>query len=272
MLLLLIRKEILSHVLSLRFGVTFMLFIVLIFAGIYVTVNEYQLDLQRYHARVRVYQQKLDDILAEEDPEGAQGWIRRLFYNEGISTAMPVAPLAWLGQGLQSSMPAGVRTTEEHIRIIDPGVTRNPLLSLLPTPDFVYIVNVVLSLLAILFMFDAVCGEKEAGTLRLQLSNSVGRHLILLSKWIGGYIVLMIPFLLATAGSILYAYAGGALQASADNISRILIIALLACVYIAVFFNLSLFVSTTTHNSATALLVCLLIWVAQKETSHRQFR
>jgi len=35
----------------------------------------------------------------------------------------------------------------------------------------------------------------------------------------------------------------------------------LACLYIAVFFNLSLFISTTTHNSATALLVCLLAWV-----------
>ncbi len=48
MFLTLIRKEILSHVLSLRFGVTFILFILLVFASIYVTTNEYQRDLTQH--------------------------------------------------------------------------------------------------------------------------------------------------------------------------------------------------------------------------------
>ena len=49
-------------------------------------------------------------------------------------------------------MPAGIKTTNENTDTIDRGVTRNPLLGLLPSPDFVYVVNVVLSLLAILFI------------------------------------------------------------------------------------------------------------------------
>jgi len=261
MLGLIIRKEILSHILSLRFTVTFMLFIVLVFASFYVTVNEYLLEVKRHDSRVRVYRDKLSSILAEKQDWGAHGRLERLFWNEGKNDAVPASPLAWMAQGLQPVLPAGVRITTHDTRNIDRGPTRNPLLGLLSTPDFVYVVNVVLSLLAILFMFDAVCGEKEAGTLRLALSNSVPRHSILLGKWLGGYVVLLVPFLIATAGGIGYAWVKGAFDPTGDGVARVLAVVALACFYIAVFFNLSLFISTTTHNSATSLLVCLLVWV-----------
>ena len=53
------------------------------------------------------------------------------------------------------------------------------------------------SLLAVLFAFDAICGEKERGTLKVMLSNAVPRDLIILSKGIGGYLCLIVPFLVA---------------------------------------------------------------------------
>jgi ABC-type transport system involved in multi-copper enzyme maturation permease subunit len=63
-----------------------------------------------------------------------------------------------------------------------------------------------------MFVFDAICGEKERGTLKVLLSNSVPRDLVLLGKWIGGYISLAIPFLIALLGGIAYVYITGALQ------------------------------------------------------------
>ena len=42
-----------------------------------------------------------------------------------------------------------------------------------------------------------MCGEKESGLLRLVLSNAAPRHQVLLSKWFGGYVTLIMPFLLA---------------------------------------------------------------------------
>ena len=241
MLSIIISKEIRSHILSLRFTVTFILFIVLVFAAIYLAVNEHQLETDRHSARVRVYAKKLDDILVEPRDWGGHGRIPRLFWNEGKSDAVPISNLAWLGQGLQPVLPVGVRTTEHHFERISRATGRNPLVGLLCTPDFVYAVNVVLSLLAILFMFDAVCGEKEAGTLRLTLSNSVPRHTLLLGKWIGGYLVLMIPFLIAAAGGMAYAWAVGTLRPDGADLGRITLLIVLACAYIAVFFNLSLF-------------------------------
>jgi ABC-type transport system involved in multi-copper enzyme maturation permease subunit len=261
MLALIIRKEILSHILSLRFGVTFVLFFLLIFASIYVTVDEYLLEQRRCDSRVRVYKQKLDEILAEKQDWGPHGRLDLLFGVEGKRDAVPVSALSWLGQGVQAVMPEGIKSKPWEFQTIDRGLTRNPLLGLLPTPDFLYVVNVVLSLLSILFMFDAVCGEKETGTLRLTLSNSVPRSTILLGKWIGGYVTLLVPFLIAMGSGIGYAWFHGALEGGSEAGARILLLMLLACLYIAVFFNLSLFISTTTHHSATSLLVCLLLWV-----------
>jgi ABC-type transport system involved in multi-copper enzyme maturation permease subunit len=258
MLAVLIRREILAHVLSLRFAVTFALFLVLIAASIFVTANTYKQDCAEYDARLRANRDHVSDILAEKEED--RMW-DRLFWDEGVQHATPPAPLAWMGQGLSQAWPVALNTTGENIHGADRGLTRNPLLGLLRVPDFVYVVNVVLSLLAILFMFDAVCGEKESGTLRLLLSNSVPRHLVLVAKWVGGYVVLIIPFLIAVGGGLLYAWTCGVFDPTADSVIRIAALIIVAAVYIAVFFNISLFISTTTSKPATSLLICLLVWV-----------
>ena len=51
----------------------------------------------------------------------------------------------------------------------------NPISVLFATPDLAYVVNIVISLLALLLTFDAITGELETGTLRLMLSNAVPR-------------------------------------------------------------------------------------------------
>ena len=42
--------------------------------------------------------------------------------------------------------------------------------------DWAFIIGYVLSLIALLFTFDAISGERERGTLRLMLANSIPRH------------------------------------------------------------------------------------------------
>jgi len=257
MFLLLVRKEVLSHVLSLRFAVTFVLFMVLVFASFYVAVNEHSRLVEREMAMARAADKRLDESMNREDVEDR---VEVLFWWEGRTDAVPVSPLSWLAQGVQASYPAAVVTKADRTsRNVDAGGGRNPMVGSFRIPDFVYVVNVVLSLVAVLFMFDAVCGEKESGTLRLVLSNAVPRHTVLLGKWIGGYLVLLVPFLVTVGGGLVYASARGVI--AAGSMGRIGFLVFVAALYIAVFFNLSLFVSTTTKRSATSLLVCLLVWV-----------
>lgn len=252
-----ILKEIVAHVLSLRFAVTFVLLLLLVSASMYVSANEYRHNLAQFRAREEMCRESLGTILAAKNPESR---IKNLFYWEGRSDAVPVAPLSWLGQGVQASRPASINTKAgDETRAINSVTLENPLKGLLRVPDFVYIVNVVLSFLAVLFMFDAVCGEKESGTLRLLFSNAVPRHAVLLGKWIGGTTVLLLPFLLTTVGGLVFARAQGLLPA--EYMDRVVILVVVACLYVAVFFNVALFISTVTDRSATSLLACLLVWV-----------
>jgi len=251
-----IRKEIVSHVLSLRFAAAFILILTLVFASIYVSVNEYRQNVLGFQARTDQHERDVKEILEEDDEWHRH---RRLFDWEGKRDAVPVAPLSWIGQGLQPSLPTAINTRTHQQRSLGVGVMRNPLRGLLRLPDFVYVVNVVLSFLAVLFMFDSVCGEKEAGTLRLTLSNAVPRHTLLLGKWIGGYVVLIIPFLVATGGALIFAYVSQSLQVG--QMGRVAVLMAIACLYVAVFFNVALFVSTLCARAATSLLSCLLIWV-----------
>jgi ABC-type transport system involved in multi-copper enzyme maturation permease subunit len=73
----------------------------------------------------------------------------------------------------------------------------NDLFQLFAVPDLLHIIKVILSLCAMLFAFDMVSGEKEAGTLRQSLSGSMGRPILILGKWIGGFASFILPLFLA---------------------------------------------------------------------------
>ena len=59
--------------------------------------------------------------------------------------------------------------------------------------DWGNIISIVLSLVAILFTFDAISSEKEHGTLRLTLSNSISRGAVLVSKFLAALLTISIP-------------------------------------------------------------------------------
>ncbi len=74
----------------------------------------------------------------------------------------------------------------------------NIIYAFFPAPDFLYVVRVVLSLVALLFGFDQISREREQGTLKLLLSGPVSRARVLAGKWLGNFLSLAVPFLLVT--------------------------------------------------------------------------
>jgi ABC-type transport system involved in multi-copper enzyme maturation permease subunit len=77
-----------------------------------------------------------------------------------------------------------------------PADVSNPVLSLFPAFNPLTFVTLVMSLMALVFSFDAVCGEKEQGTLKATLANPVPRGTLLAGKWLGGLAALLLPFVL----------------------------------------------------------------------------
>jgi ABC-type transport system involved in multi-copper enzyme maturation permease subunit len=127
--------------------------------------------------------------------------------------------------------------------------------------DWSFIVGVVMSFVAILFSFDAVSGERERGTLKLALSNSVPRATILLGKLSGIFIAIAVPLLIGMLLSLLIVMLSGGVALGGSDGTRIGIMVFISLVYISLFIGLGLAISSRMARSSTSLLVLLLIWV-----------
>ena len=127
--------------------------------------------------------------------------------------------------------------------------------------DWGFIIGYVLSLVALLFTFDAVSSERERGTLRLTLSNPLPRHTVLIGKFLGALISINIPFTLAVLMNLLLISTSSDVYLAPETWSRLAIIYLIALLYTCLFLALGLLVSARVQRSAVSLVILLLVWV-----------
>ena len=151
--------------------------------------------------------------------------------------------------------------TRNGIKRGEAALSTAPIAFLLGHLDFVFVVSTVFSLLALLFTFDAVAGEREAGTLRITLANALPRDIFLWSKLIGGYLVFIFPFLISLIIGLLVLVWQGFPLAEPDIFPRALCLIGIALLYIAVFFAMGAVISIYFDSSKTALIVAFTVWV-----------
>lgn len=137
----------------------------------------------------------------------------------------------------------------------------NPLPILFPPLDFLFIVTIIMSLLALLFSYDAIAGERQNGTLRLVISNSISRTKVLFGKFIGGSASLLIPFILALLVGILYVSINPVVQWDGSAWAELVLLTATSIIFITLFYLLGLMVSTFSKSSAISILNCLFLWV-----------
>jgi len=136
----------------------------------------------------------------------------------------------------------------------------NKLFKLFTTPDPLYVIKVILSLCAMLFAFDVVCGEKEAGTLRQSLSNDMKRPVLIIGKWIGGFTSFIFPFFIAVLLGTIFVTLSPMVDMNPGNWLKLGLFLLDSVIYLAVFFSLGLLISCLTHRSSTSLVISLFVW------------
>ena len=163
--------------------------------------------------------------------------------------------------GLADALPSYLGVTRNGVTQGPPALVSAPLSYLLGHLDFLFVVSTVFSLLALLFTFDAVAGEREAGTLRITLANSLPRDLFLWSKLIGGYLVFVIPFLVSFLFGLLILVWQGFPLGEPEIFPRVLSLMGVSLLYIGVFFGIGTVISTYLDNSKTALIIAFTVWV-----------
>ncbi|MEW6752360.1 MAG: ABC transporter permease subunit [Candidatus Latescibacterota bacterium] len=257
MLFLIIRKEIVHNVLSFRFTVTYALLFGLVLLALFLMGSNYQARFEEYTTAAEEQRAKVAELGKIEDPSK----LFEEYQRASFSGVREPHRLSLLALGLDDVLPSQVPGSG-YMRWVtsEDRLSTNLLFRLFQAPDFAYVVNVVMSLLALMFVFDAVCGEKEQGTLKLLLSNSVPRDLVLVGKWLGGLVCVTVPFLAAGLAGYVYGSVSGALGGEGAG-TRYLSVFLVSLLYVSAFFTLGLMISTIAHRSSTALLASLMVWV-----------
>ena len=255
----LVHKEILLHLREARFAWITGLFCLIVVSGMILMNSEYSGRLSTYQTSLAAEQRQL---LAFDRTAEIRDQVLELTNSRGIYAFRPPSPLSFLAGGFDRHLPSQIHVLDRAswARQANDHTYENPLVSLFPSPDFSFIVSTILSLVALFFTFDSICGEKNTGTLRILFSNSVSRAVVLATKWVGAMLTLSIPFLLST----LVAVAGFAISGNGslygDNLVRIGSIFALGVIYLSLFVTLGLAVSVTFKKPETALLVGLALW------------
>lgn len=169
--------------------------------------------------------------------------------------------LASFATGLDQAVPSTVSLRKDGVSFGMGQMLDNPVAALFGRIDLLFIVKFVLSLVAIVLSFNMICGEKEAGTLRLVLSNPVPRDALLLGKYASALLLLVGPFAVGLLLSLLILQVQGTRAlAGADQWLAIALLFIVSVLFLASFLSLGLFVSTLTSRSLTAITLLLFVW------------
>jgi len=247
------RKQLMDNILSLRFPIALLLCFVLMLFSTYILIEDYARQVS-----------DLSDFLrpdAYRDAIAGHGNIARLA--EGptpVARRIPALKVLCSGLGDDASLTATIRPFVGAIYKQRAFVTDTTLV-LFPTINFVLIVNIVVSLLAMTFTYDAISGEKQNGTLRLILANAVPRHQVLLGKWLGSYAGFLLSYVPSLIGVAIIILIHPMMELTASEWWSVVLIFALSIVYTTVFFSLGLLVSSRTRDTKTSLLTLLAVWV-----------
>ena len=252
MLMTIIQKEIMQHILSVRFVALLLMCLLLIPLTLSINYRNYRQNLVDYQEAVKLANIE-EKIVNPKMPLEPELEVSKLF--------LKPTPLSVFANGLGDALPSYLGMTRNGIIQGAPALVSDSLSYLLGHLDFLFLVGTVFSLLALLFTFDAVAGEREAGTLRITLANSLPRDVFLWSKLIGGYLVFVVPFLISLLFGLLVLVWQGFPLGEPDIFPRVLTLILVSLLYIAVFFAIGTVISTHLDNSKTALIVAFTVWV-----------
>ncbi len=154
-------KEVLENILSYRFPLFSLICLLLIPLGMSVNQANYAQRVRDYSEQVRLADEaaaalKIQDIMA--GTVAIKGFRRP-------------APLSVFTQGFENTLPRYYEFTQDGFKPGESASGDESILSVQGQVDFVFLVQMVLSLIALLFASDMISGEKESGTLRAMLAN-----------------------------------------------------------------------------------------------------
>lgn len=247
-------KELLENIQSSRFIIAFILCMAIIPLGFYVNYKDYETQQKNYMESVRRYEENhktIEDIM-----------------RQGGAVFRPPSPLSILSSGVEFLFPHSVETVGfltyqgAQLQFNNDRSLESPYPFLYGRLDLTFIVSVIISVLAMLFTFNSVAGEKERRTLSQILSNPVPRNTVIVAKMTANFLLLSIAFLLAVlVGILILILLRFEVFGSQGLFLHLLLGIGVSLLFIFTFLNFGLLVSSLNKSSISAIVSLMFFWV-----------
>ncbi len=244
----LVTKELKAVFFSPKFSWMVVICSLLMLLSVFVGIQDYQSAMDRYAAANNLVQQEMRD---------ARNWasLSDRVYRQPD-------PLQIFAAGIDNDIGRYTSISAwEPIKLVHSAYNDDPIFAVFRYIDFAFIVEVVLTLLAILFTYDAINGERERGTLQLTLSNAVPRTKYIAAKFVGSWLGLTIPATLAVVLGLLLLFVYN-IPMTAEHWARLIVLLGISLLLLTFFVAFGVFVSSVTRRSSVSFLICLVSWVA----------
>ena len=247
MLKTLIGRELLNNLMTFRFAAVALITLLLVVANTVVLTQDYEQRLESYNDAVKMHHQQLRQaktystmyLFVDRAPNPLS------IFNVGLDKR--------LGNliGIYHGFVPSLWDAQMH-------GTDNPFIAFFSSIDIVFVFEVILSLMGLIFAYDAIAGERERGTLRLVLAQPIQRGQILLAKYISAMACLLVPLILSLLFALLLLTRS--IPLSTADFLRIAGIVLTSFAYLSLFYLIGLLISVATRRTGTALMLAMFVW------------
>ena len=249
MLITLIRREILDNLMTFRFAAAVLIMLLLVVANTAVLIRDYERRLTSYNTAVEKHRQELLET--------------KTYSAVDLTVDRPPNPLSIFNVGLDKRLGNTLAVRHFYVPSLwdaNKHGTTNAFLNIFSSIDIVFIFEGILSLLALVFAYDTLAGERERGTLRLVLTHPVSRGHILFAKYISAMTCLLVPLLMSFLLALIMLTTAASVFLSIDDFLRIGGVIFTSFVYLSLFYLTGMLISAATRRTGTALMLAMFVW------------
>lgn len=213
---------------------------------------------ERYHSQGLAWREaeNLTNDMLEARKDNLQQ-----FVNFPQQMVKPPNALAFIADGGDANLPDTWTVNAFIYRNPEKTLRGNKMMPVLCPLDWSFIVGVLMTLLAVLLGFRAVCGEKRDGTLRLILSFPMSRIKLFIGKYLGMLAVLLVALFVGATVNMVILVCNSVLSLSQFVLISLGWAVLLSILCLSAVLLLSMAVSSMTARPAVSLVVLLVCWV-----------
>lgn len=244
------KKEFYLNLISTRFVIALLLCLLLIPVTMIVSVDNYKIQCRAYET-------------AKNNAEKEQAsW--RVYSAVRPTIVLPPQPLSVFCQGISNQVGQSVKVNFGEKPLLGEGKINgrdNPFLMSFFSIDFVHMLAILISLLALVFSYDLFSGEKENGTLKLMLSHPTSKASVVVGKIAGVFLTLAPILFLSYLISILIVLFTPSISFSFADWTSVFTLFLASFLYMAFFIGIGILVSVKSRSSFNGIVISLFLWL-----------